>query len=75
MLLPLLKCSQVTLAVACEQEVQAQASKGVGLGAQQIAGVQVGHIAHLAGALVGVLLVVLLSRIPDPTAGDAAKQV
>lgn len=27
---------------------------------------QVGHIAHLGGALAGVLLVWLLSRIPDP---------
>ncbi|KAK9798160.1 hypothetical protein WJX73_002057 [Symbiochloris irregularis] len=53
------------------QEVQAQASKGVGLGAQQIAGVQVGHIAHIAGALAGVLLVLLLSRIPDPTGASA----
>lgn len=28
--------------------------------------VQVGHIAHLGGALAGVLLVWLLSKIPDP---------
>lgn len=30
--------------------------------------VQVGHIAHLGGALAGVLLVWLLSKIPDPDA-------
>lgn len=27
--------------------------------------VQVGHVAHLAGAAVGVLLVVLLSKLPE----------
>jgi membrane associated rhomboid family serine protease len=30
--------------------------------------VQVGHIAHLGGALAGVLLVWLLSKLPDPDA-------
>jgi len=29
---------------------------------------QVGHIAHLGGALAGVLLVWLLSKLPDPDA-------
>jgi Rhomboid family len=29
---------------------------------------QVGHVAHLAGALAGVLLVWLLSKLPDPDA-------
>ena len=46
------------------QEVQAQASQGAGVGARQVAGVQVGHVAHIAGALAGVLLVALLSRLP-----------
>ena len=27
---------------------------------------QVGHVAHLAGAAVGVLLVLLVARLPDP---------
>ena len=27
-------------------------------------GVQIGHVAHLAGALAGVILVIILSRIP-----------
>ncbi|KAL6781812.1 hypothetical protein ACKKBF_B09495 [Auxenochlorella protothecoides x Auxenochlorella symbiontica] len=30
-----------------------------------LAGVQVGHLAHLAGALVGVVLVLILSRLPS----------
>jgi membrane associated rhomboid family serine protease len=33
-------------------------------GGVTVGGMQVGHIAHLAGAAVGVLLVVLLSRLP-----------
>jgi membrane associated rhomboid family serine protease len=47
------------------QEASAQAAGGLRIG-----GMQVGHIAHLAGALAGVLLVWLLSKLPDP---DAAK--
>ncbi|KAL4426803.1 hypothetical protein ABPG77_006589 [Micractinium sp. CCAP 211/92] len=31
-----------------------------------IGGMQVGHVAHLAGAAMGVLLVLLLSRLPEP---------
>ena len=34
-------------------------------GASSAAG-QVGHLAHLGGALVGVLLILLLNRLPDP---------
>jgi hypothetical protein len=30
-----------------------------------LAGMQVGHMAHLAGAAVGVALVLLLSKLPD----------
>lgn len=30
-----------------------------------IGGMQVGHCAHLAGAAVGVLLVLLISRLPE----------
>lgn len=33
--------------------------------AMALGGMQVGHIAHLAGAAVGVLLVLLLARLPD----------
>ena len=29
-----------------------------------VGGAQIGHLAHLAGAMVGVLLVFLLSRLP-----------
>lgn len=32
----------------------------------RVGGVQVGHVAHLAGAAAGVLLVLLLSRLPEP---------
>ncbi|KAF6257841.1 rhomboid-like protease [Scenedesmus sp. NREL 46B-D3] len=45
------------------QEAQAQAAGGLSIG-----GLQVGHIAHLGGALAGVLLVWLLSKLPDPDA-------
>jgi membrane associated rhomboid family serine protease len=31
-----------------------------------VGGHHIAHIAHLGGALVGVLLVVLLARLPDP---------
>lgn len=54
------------------QEVQAQAAKGSGWGAAQVAGVQVGHIAHLAGALAGVLLVAALSRLPAPPSANTS---
>ena len=33
--------------------------------AAMVGGMAVGHIAHLAGAAVGVLLVLLLARLPD----------
>ncbi|PRW58478.1 Rhomboid protease [Chlorella sorokiniana] len=36
----------------------------------RVGGMQVGHIAHLAGAAAGVLLVLLLSRLPDPAEGE-----
>ena len=42
-----------------------QEVKSAQAGGLVIAGAQVGHIAHLGGALVGVLLVLALSRIPD----------
>ena len=53
--------------------MQAQAVKGSGWGAAQVAGVQVGHIAHLAGALAGVALVAALSRLPAAVSTDAPK--
>lgn len=34
--------------------------------AATIGGLQVGHVAHLAGAAAGVVLVALISRLPDP---------
>ncbi|KAI8469908.1 MAG: hypothetical protein J3K34DRAFT_459159 [Monoraphidium minutum] len=43
------------------QEVQAQAAGGLVVG-----GLQVGHLAHLGGALAGVLLVLALKAVPDP---------
>ncbi len=40
-----------------------------------IGGMRVGHVAHLGGAVIGVLLVLLLSRLPDMDAKvTAAKQ-
>jgi hypothetical protein len=48
------------------QEAKAQVAGGLTVG-----GLQVAHIAHLGGAFAGVLLVWLLTQIPDP---DAAKQ-
>lgn len=45
------------------QEAKMQAVGGIKVG-----GLAVGHIAHLGGALAGVLLVWLLSKIPDPDA-------
>ena len=44
-------------------EVQlASAGRGA---AATLGSVQVGHVAHLAGAAVGVLLVLLLARLPE----------
>lgn len=43
------------------QEVQAQVAGGTTIG-----GLQVGHLAHLGGALAGVLLVLALRSVPDP---------
>jgi membrane associated rhomboid family serine protease len=42
------------------QEAQAQAAGGLMIG-----GLSVSHMAHLGGALAGVLLVLLLRAIPD----------
>ena len=53
------------------QEVTAQAAISTGRAAQAIGGTQIGHMAHLGGALAGVLLIVALSRLPgagDPSA-------
>ncbi|GBF93629.1 hypothetical protein Rsub_06351 [Raphidocelis subcapitata] len=44
-------------------EAAAQASGGLSIG-----GLAVGHIAHLGGALAGVLLVLALKSVPDPDA-------
>jgi membrane associated rhomboid family serine protease len=35
-------------------------------GGLTVGGMQVGHVAHLAGAAVGVLLVLLVARLPEP---------
>ena len=50
------------------QEVVSAQSGGTMIGATKV-----GHIAHLGGALVGVLLILLLSRLPDPDAKGKAK--
>ncbi len=42
-----------------------QEVKSAQAGGLVIAGAQIGHIAHLGGALMGVLLILALSRIPD----------
>lgn len=49
------------------EEAKHQVAGGLTLG-----GLQVAHVAHLAGAAVGVALVLLLQRLPDPAAGAAA---
>ncbi|KIY94446.1 hypothetical protein MNEG_13515 [Monoraphidium neglectum] len=48
-------------------EAQAQVAGGLTIG-----GLQVGHLAHLGGALAGVLLVLALKSVPDPDAGGKA---
>ena len=45
-------------------EVQLAAA-GRGAAAATLGGMQIGHVAHLAGAAVGVLLVLLLARLPE----------
>jgi hypothetical protein len=53
------------------QEVAAQTAIIRGAAGKTVAGVQIGHIAHLGGALAGVAFVLLLSRLPaaaDPAA-------
>jgi membrane associated rhomboid family serine protease len=52
------------------QEAQAQAAVTSGKAGALIAGAQVSHIAHLMGALSGVLLVLLLTRLPAVPDGD-----
>lgn len=42
------------------EEAKSQAAGGVTIG-----GMSVGHIAHLGGALAGVMLVYLISKIPE----------
>lgn len=42
------------------QEAKHQAAGGLMIG-----GMAVGHVAHLAGALAGVLLVLAISRLPE----------
>ena len=42
-----------------------QEVKGAQAGGLVIAGARVGHVAHLGGALMGVLLVLALTQIPD----------
>lgn len=49
-------------------EASAQAAGGMRVG-----GLAVGHIAHLGGALAGVLLVWALSKLPDPDAASPSK--
>ncbi len=44
-------------------EMQAQVAGGTMMG-----GLAVGHVAHLGGALAGVLLVMALKSVPDPDA-------
>ncbi len=54
--------------MALMQEVVSARSGGAMIGASKV-----GHVAHLGGALVGVLLILLLSRLPDPDAKGKAK--
>ena len=48
---------------ACSQEVSAQAAV-MGSGAM-VGASSVSHVAHLAGAVAGVFLVFVLSRLPE----------
>ena len=57
-LLRLMECQRALL--NCAQEVQSAQAGGLSIG-----GAQVGHIAHLGGALMGVLLILALSRLPE----------
>lgn len=43
------------------QEVVSAQNGGAMIGASKV-----GHIAHLAGAMVGVVLILVLTRIPEP---------
>ena len=54
--------------MALMQELVSALSGGAMLGASKV-----GHVAHVGVALVGVLLILLLSRLPDPDAKGKAK--
>ena len=47
--------------------VRLQEVKSAQAGGLAIAGAKVGHVAHLGGALMGVLLILALSRLPEVT--------
>jgi len=51
--------------VATEVRNQAAVAKATQLGGLVTAGVQVSHVAHLGGAVMGALLVLMLSRLPE----------
>jgi len=51
--------------VMTEVKSQAAVATTSKLGAMVAGGVQVSHVAHLGGAMMGVLLVLLLSRLPE----------
>lgn len=52
----------------------AQASTGLAGPSMRGSALQnVNHIAHLSGALIGVALVLLISKIPSPSAGEDLK--
>eukprot|EP00884_Botryococcus_braunii_P003481 jgi/Botrbrau1/13133/Bobra.0187s0088.1 len=55
------------------QEIRAQSAVLAGKGAATVGGAQVAHVAHLAGALAGVLLVYIISRLPDPEGQQTKK--
>jgi len=52
--------------LATEVKNQAAVASTSKLGSMVAGGVQVSHVAHIGGALVGALLVLILSRIPEP---------
>ena len=57
-------CSTSTSLVLSTQ-VHLQEVKSAQAGGLAIAGAKVGHVAHLGGALMGVLLILALSRLPE----------
>ena len=55
----------VSTGLALIPRVHLQEVRSAQAGGLAIAGAKVGHVAHLGGALMGVLLILALSRLPE----------